>query len=124
MNAASATHDAPTVKAPPRKPPVMTDEHLGFNARLGAFVTREVGSMWSVYITIVFILGWIVRVTIGPLRKSDPYPFPFVLFLGDLVQLMLVFVMLIGQGSLAGPANRRSQQAFQDAGAILQEVTM
>src|ERR1700736_3757752 len=124
MNAASATHDPTTVRVPRRKPPVRADEHLGFNARLGAFVTREVGSMWSVYITIVFVLGWIVLATIGPLRKSDPYPFPFLLFLGNLVQLMLVFVILVGQGVLGRTANRRSQQTFQDAGAILQEVTM
>jgi uncharacterized membrane protein len=50
-----------------------TDEHLGLNERLGAFVTRKVGSMWSVYITIVFMVGWIVLATIGPLNKSDPY---------------------------------------------------
>jgi uncharacterized membrane protein len=124
MNAASAPHEPTTVRVPPRKPPLMADEHLGFNARLGAFVTREVGSMWSVYITIAFVLGWIVLATFGPLRKSDPYPFAFLLFLGNLVQLMLVFVILVGQGVLGRTADRRSQQTFQDAGAILKEVTI
>ena len=123
MNAASATDDPPTEQVPPRKPPVAADEHLGFNARLGAFVTREVGSMWSVYITIVFVFGWIVLATVGPLRRSDPYPFSFLLFLGNLVQLMLVFVILVGQGVLGRTADRRSRQTFKDAEAILQEVT-
>src|ERR1700736_3347795 len=124
MNAASATHDPTTVRVPRRKPPVRADEHLGFNARLGAFVTREVGSMWSVYITIVFVLGWIVLATFGPLQKADPYPFPFLLFLGNLVQLMLVFVILVGQGVLGRTADRRSQQTFKDAEEILHEVTL
>jgi uncharacterized membrane protein len=100
----------------------MADEHLGLNGRLGAFVTRKVGSMWSVYITILFVFGWIVLATTGPLHKSDPYPFPFLLFLGNLVQLMLVFVILVGQGVLGRSADRRSERTFRDAQEILQEV--
>ena len=57
-------------------PDADADEHLGLNERLAAFVTRKVGSMWSVYITIAVMVGWIVLATIGPLNKSDPYPSP------------------------------------------------
>jgi uncharacterized membrane protein len=105
------------------KPPLTTDEHLGLNTRLGVFVTRKVGSMWSVYITVALVCGWIVLATTGPLHKSDPYPFPFLLFLGNLVQLMLVFVILVGQGVFGRSADRRSKQTFADAENILQEVT-
>jgi uncharacterized membrane protein len=115
--------EAPTGKVPPRKPPLMADEQLGLNARLGAFVTSKVGSMWSVYITIVFVFGWIVLATTGPLHKSDPYPFPFLLFLGNLVQLLLVFVILVGQRVLGRSADRRSERTFKDAEEILREVT-
>lgn len=101
----------------------MADEHLGLNARLGVYVTQKVGSMWSVYITVVFVSGWIVLATTGPLLKSDPYPFPFLLFLGNLVQLMLVFVILVGQGVLGRTADRRAERTFKDAEAILHEVT-
>ena len=79
--------------------------------------------MWSVYITVALVGGWIVLATIGPLHKSDPYPFPFLLFLGNLVQLMLVFVILVGQGVLGRTADRRSERTFKDAEAILREVT-
>ena len=101
----------------------MADERLGLNARVGVLVTRKVSSMWSVYVTIVFVLGWIVLATSGPLRHSDPYPFPFLLFLGNLVQLMLVFVILVGQGVVGRTADQRAEQTFQDAEAILHEVT-
>jgi len=104
-------------------PDEATDEHLELNERLGAFVTRKVGSMWSVYITILFMAVWIVLATIGPLNKSDPYPFPFLLFLGNLVQLLLVFVILVGQGVLGRTADRRSEETFQAAEGILGEVT-
>jgi uncharacterized membrane protein len=79
--------------------------------------------MWSVYITVALVCGWIVLATTGPLHKSDPYPFPFLLFLGNLVQLMLVFVILVGQGVFGRSADRRSKQTFADAENILQEVT-
>jgi uncharacterized membrane protein len=76
----------------PRKPALAGDERLGLNARLGAFLTGKVGSMWSVYITITItititiVFVWIVLATAGHLHKSDPYPFQFLLFLGNLVQ--------------------------------------
>src|ERR1035437_9291443 len=67
------------VDSPPAKPSNPADEHLGFNDRVGAIVTRDVSSMWSVYLTLVVVLGWIALATFGPLHKVDPYPFPFLL---------------------------------------------
>lgn len=78
--------------------------------------------MWSVYITIGFVSGWIVLATTGPLRKSDPYPFPFLLFLGNLVQLMLVFIILVGQGVFGRRADKRSERTFRDGEQILREI--
>jgi uncharacterized membrane protein len=101
----------------------MADEQLGFNARVGARVTRAVGSMWSVYLTLLVVVGWIALATLGPLHTVDAYPFPFLLFLGNLVQLLLVFVILVGQGVLGRAADRRSKQTFDDAERILREVT-
>ncbi|MDY7526328.1 MULTISPECIES: DUF1003 domain-containing protein [unclassified Cryobacterium] len=98
------------------------NEHLGLNARLGLFLTSKVGSMWSVYITIVFVFVWIVLASVGPLHKTDPYPFPFLLFLGNLVQLVLVFVILVGQGVLGRSSDHRSERTFRDAETILSEV--
>jgi uncharacterized membrane protein len=79
--------------------------------------------MWSVYLTIVVVFGWIALATVGPLRSVDPFPFPFLLFLGNLVQLLLVFVILVGQGVLGRSADRRSERTFKDAEGILDEVT-
>jgi len=98
------------------------DDRLGLNARLGLFLTSKVGSMWSVYITIVFVFVWIVLASIGPLHKTDPYPFPFLLFLGNLVQLVLVFVILVGQGVLGRSSDQRSERTLKDAETILSEV--
>jgi uncharacterized membrane protein len=111
-----------TEKRKLKAPPKVADEHVGFNGRLGAWITKKVGSMWVVYLTLVFISIWMILATWGPLRRADPYPFPFLLFLGNVVQLLLVFIILVGQQVLGITADKRAVATFNDAEAILHEV--
>jgi uncharacterized membrane protein len=105
-----------------RGPARIADEHVGLNGRVAAVLTRYVGSMWSVYLTLAVTLGWMALATWGPLRPLDPFPFPFMLFLGNVVQLLLTFVILVGQQVLGRAADRRAMQTYEDAEAIFQEV--
>ena len=66
-------------------PAGVADEHLGFNGRLAAFITRTVATMWAVYFITVLILLWMALGTWGPLHSVDPYPFAFLLFLAQQV---------------------------------------
>ena len=91
---------------------MMADEHIGFNGRFAADLTKTVGSMWAVYITTLFVLSWIALATFGPLHSRDPYPFPFLLFIGNVVQLLLVFVILVGQQVLGRATDKRSLQTY------------
>lgn len=100
-----------------------TDGPVGFNAHLAVLLTKRVGTMWSVYLTILIVLSWIALATWGPLHGSDPYPFPFLLFIGNVIQLLLVFVILVGQQVLGQAADRRSQRTYDDAEAIFREVS-
>ena len=63
-------------------PAVTADEHIGFNGRFAAVLTKSVGSMWVDYFTTLFVLAWMALATFGPLHTRDPYPFPFLLFMG------------------------------------------
>src|SRR5665213_3045169 len=90
------------------------DHYLGLNGRLAAWMTRKVGSMWAVYCTTAFVLVWIAFAQAGPLR-ADRYPFPFLLFLGNVVQLLLVFVILVGPQVLGATADRRARDTYDDA---------
>jgi uncharacterized membrane protein len=107
-----------------RGPARVADEHVGANGRIAALLTAQVGSMWSVYVTVVLVLAWMALATWGPLRRLDPYPFPFMLFLGNVVQLLLTFVILVGQQVLGRAADKRAMQTYEDAEAIFQEVTL
>jgi uncharacterized membrane protein len=104
-------------------PPKVADEHVGFNGRLAAALTRAVGTMWVVYFTTIFVLAWMAAATWGPLHRIDPYPFAFLLFMGNVVQLLLVFVILVGQQVLGRAADRRSARTYHDAESILNEVS-
>lgn len=104
-----------------RKPAQRSDESVGFNGRLGAQITRRVGSMWVVYFTATFVIIWMALAQAGPL-SFDRYPFAFLLLMGNVVQLLLVFVILVGQQVIGATSDRRAVQTFQDAEAILHEV--
>jgi uncharacterized membrane protein len=99
-------------------------EDVGFNGRLAATLTRQVGSMWAVYVTTVFVLTWISLATWGFLRDVDPYPFPFLLFMTNVVQLLLVFIILVGQQILGRASDRRALKTYDDAESIFQQVTL
>jgi uncharacterized membrane protein len=101
-----------------RHPAKAAGEQAGFNDRLAAWITARVGSMWTVYACSAITVIWMVlgsRAVLG----FDPYPYPFLLFLGNVVQLLLIFIILLGQQVLGRTADRRSIETYEDAEAIL-----
>jgi uncharacterized membrane protein len=98
--------------------PGHADEAAGFNERLAAWITARIGSMWTVYICTAVTVAWMVLGSRGVLG-FDPYPYPFLLFLGNVVQLLLIFIILLGQQVLGRTADRRSMHTYDDAEAIL-----
>ncbi|MCW2935261.1 MAG: hypothetical protein JWM19_6223 [Actinomycetia bacterium] len=107
----------------PERPVTSADEQVGLNAAIAAAVTRAVGSMPALYAVLVIVGGWMALATWGPLRRVDPYPFPFLLFLNNVVQLVLCSVILVGQRVLGMAADRRAVQTYESAEAIFAQVT-
>jgi len=95
-------------------------EHVGVNGRIAAWVTRRIGSMWTVYSFAAFTSVWMILGS-GSLYGFDPYPYPFLLFLGNIVQLLLIFVILLGQQVLGRSADKRALATYLDAEAILHD---
>lgn len=88
--------------------------------RVAAWMTRRLGSMVTVYLTVALSAVWMLlgaRSVLG----FDPYPYPVLLFVGNVVQLLLIFVILVGQRTLSASVERRAQQTYDDAQAILGE---
>jgi uncharacterized membrane protein len=106
----------------PNQPVTIADEQIGVNSAIAAALTRGVGSMPALYTALAFVCGWMALATWGPLRTADPYPFPFLLFLDNVVQLALCLVILVGQRVLGLAADRRAVQTYQSAEAIFEQV--
>jgi hypothetical protein len=100
------------------KPATTTEmqERLGLNGRIGVLITTVVGTMWAAYIftilalislpgaistgNTVIIVGWIAQ---------------------TFLQLVLLPIIIVGQNVQSAAADKRSQQTFSDAEAILAE---
>jgi uncharacterized membrane protein len=106
----------------PQAPATTADEQIGRHGAIAVVLTRWVGSMPTLYAALVIVGGWMTLATWGPLHRIDPYPFPFLLFLDNVVQLVLCLVILVGQRLLGGAADRRAVQTYEDAEAIFEQV--
>jgi uncharacterized membrane protein len=100
----------------------VAEQQVGLNGAIAARLTRWVGSMWAVYAALAIVGGWMALETWGPFHKVDPYPFAFMLFLNNIVQLVLCLVILVGQRVLGMAADRRAQQTYDNAEAIFAQV--
>ncbi|MEV6925597.1 DUF1003 domain-containing protein [Dactylosporangium sp. NPDC051485] len=106
----------------PQQPITMAEERIGVNGAIAAALTRWIGSMPALYIALVVVGGWMALATWGPLHQADPYPFAFLLFLNNVMQLVLCSVILVGQRVLGMAADRRAIQTYENAEAIFARV--
>lgn len=108
---------------PDLPPPVkVADERVGLNGAIAAALTRWIGSMPALYAVLVIVGGWMALATWGPLHRADPFPFPFLLFLDNVIQLVLCLVILVGQRVLGVAADRRAVQTYDNAEAIFARI--
>src|SRR5258708_26635495 len=96
------------------------DEHIGLNGSLALFITNKFGTMGAFYTLIVWMFGWMIFATVGfSVFRNDPYPFTFLLFLSNLVQLFALPVLAVGQQVLSRASDKQAEQTYKDAEAIL-----
>jgi hypothetical protein len=97
-------------------PPKTTDERTGLNGRIGLFITTIVGTMWAAYLFTVIAL----------------VSFPAALNTGDTIiivawiaqtflQLVLLPIIIVGQNIQGRTSDRRADQTYKDAEAVLHE---
>jgi uncharacterized membrane protein len=106
----------------PQAPATISEDQLSVNDVIAVLLTRAVGSMTALYLALVFMGLWMTLATWGPLQRIDPYPFPFLLFMDNVVQLVLCLVILVGQRLLSAAADRRADLTFQHAEDIFTQV--
>lgn len=99
---------------------VRARENKRLNDRLAVFVTKKFGSMGMFWTLVIWMFGWMALATLGVgFFRNDPYPFTFLLFLSNLVQLFALPILAVGQQVLSQAADRQAAQTFRDAEEIL-----
>jgi uncharacterized membrane protein len=103
-----------------KKGPALTSNELSFNGRLAIFITKKFGSMGMFYTLALWMFGWMLLATAGVgIFSRDPYPFAFLLFLSNLVQLLAFPILAVGQQVLSRASDKQAEQTYKDAEAIL-----
>jgi uncharacterized membrane protein len=66
------------------------------------------------------MIAWMVMASVGfSVFRFDQYPFVFLLFLSNLVQLWALPVLAVGQQVLSRASDKQALQTYQDAEAVL-----
>jgi hypothetical protein len=100
--------------APP--PPKVDDERVGFNGKLGLVLTSIVGTMWAAY------LFSILAFVSFPSAIGTGSSIIIVAWIAQtFLQLVLLPIIIVGQNLLGKAADKRAEQTYKDAEAILHE---
>ena len=108
------TRDRLRGSAPP--PPRVDDERVGFNGRLGLFLTTIVGTMWAAYLfSILALVSFKSAITSGNSIIIVAW------IAQTFLQLVLLPIIIVGQNLQSKAADKRADQTYKDAEAILHE---
>jgi hypothetical protein len=102
--------------APP--PPRIDDERVGFNGRIGLLLTTIVGTMWAAYLfTLLALVSF-------PAAIDSGQSLIIVAWIAQtFLQLVLLPIIIVGQNIQGKAADKRAEQTYQDAEAILHECS-
>jgi len=83
--------------------------------RVAVWVTKHIGSMGFFSLVLGWTILWLIWNIFGPLEfRFDPYPaFVLWLFISNMVQLLILPLIMIGQNLQNKEANMRSKRDFE-----------
>ncbi|MDA8276688.1 MAG: hypothetical protein M0Z45_00590 [Actinomycetota bacterium] len=95
--------------------PKVNEQAVGFNGRLALLITKAVGSMWCAYLFAAFDLLSL------PAAISEGIQAIVSWVAQTFLQLVLLSIIMVGQNLQSQAADKRSEQTYADAEAILHE---
>src|SRR5665811_1826504 len=85
---------------------------LGTQDKIALTMTTGIGTMYAVYFFAVFMMGWMIWQTYFAHKPFDPFPFAFLLFLGNIVQLLLMPLIMVGQNIQGKHSEIRAEEEY------------
>lgn len=95
---------------------------LGLQDRIALIITGGVGTMYAVYFFAMFMAGWMLWQTFYAQKPFDPFPFAFLLFLGNIVQLLLMPLIMVGQNLQGRHAEIRAEEEFKTTQSSYKDI--
>ena len=86
-----------------------------FNARFGLRITLVVGTMWAAY-----LFSFLALLALPSAIKQGTY-FVVVWLSSSFLQLVLLPIIIVGQNIQAAAADKRAEETYKDAEAVLKE---
>lgn len=90
-------------------------ERLSKLDKLAMFVTNKVGTMGFFFIIVTWTICWLAWNTLGPVElQFDPFPaFVMWLFISNMIQIMLMPLIMIGQNLQSKHSEIRAEHEYE-----------
>jgi uncharacterized membrane protein len=100
-------------RSKPQNPNEVAEREMTTQDKIALAVTGALGTMWAVYFFAVFMGAWMIWQ--GSLSKQafDPYPYAFLLFIGNIIQLLLMPLIMVSQNVQGRHAELRAEEAYK-----------
>lgn len=95
---------------------------LDLQDRIALAVTGAIGTMYAVYFFAMFMAGWMLWQGYIVKKPFDPYPFAFLLFLGNIVQLLLMPLIMVGQNLQGRHSEIRAEEEFNTTRSSYKDI--
>jgi uncharacterized membrane protein len=105
----------------PRNPHREVAAAMSGQDRIALVITGAVGTMYAVYAFATFMAGWILLQVVLGNAAFDPYPFAFLLFIGNIVQLLLMPLIMVGQNLQARHGEARTDEEYRRVAKIFHD---
>ena len=96
-------------------------QRLKFHDKVAVLITSAIGSMYALYFFIIFVFGWMLWQSVSP-KPFDPFPYIFMIFISNIVQLLLLPLIMVGQNIQAKHAQLRAEEDYHTTKTIHQDI--
>lgn len=97
-------------------------EKLHFQDRIALSLTRLVGTMYAVYFFAICFAGWMLWQSYFDTKPFDPYPFAFMLFISNIIGLLLMPLIMVGQNIQGRHSEIRAEEEFQTTSSSYEDL--
>jgi uncharacterized membrane protein len=96
-------------------------EQLSPVERICKKIADGTGAPLALFLAVIVQIAWVVY---GTITKMDPYPFAFLLTCSNIIQLILIFILAVGQKQSSQHAELRAEHDHDSISRLLyhQEV--